>query len=152
MPSARREPPSPKYATGFLASFDPESGIFRYCNAGHNPPLLVKGTGEIERLTAMGTVLGILPELGYEDRVRKLEPGDLFVVYSDGVTESENPSGEEYGEQRVTDLITRMRGEQAEAIVDAVADRCEVICDGGIRRGTHIVKALALGADGVADS
>jgi serine phosphatase RsbU (regulator of sigma subunit)/pSer/pThr/pTyr-binding forkhead associated (FHA) protein len=112
--------PSNRFITLFFGVIEPEAGRLLYCNAGHNPPLIVHGSGEVERLKAEGTVLGILPELGYVERNHPFDAGDLIAIYSDGVTEAESPQGEEFGEERLAKLLTDMRTEPAETIVQGV--------------------------------
>ena len=104
----------------FFGLIDPAAGSLGYSNAGHNPPLLIRESGELEGLEAMGTVLGIVPEIGYEERSRAFHPGDMLVIYSDGVTEAESPGGEEFGEQRLADLLVAHREEPAAEIVELV--------------------------------
>lgn len=99
----RRTPPE-KYATAFLAVLEPASGTLRFTNAGHNPALLLRASGGIERLEATGVPLGLLPGASYEQGETALEPGDLLVAYTDGITEAINPSEEEYGEERLAEL------------------------------------------------
>jgi sigma-B regulation protein RsbU (phosphoserine phosphatase) len=94
--------------------------VLTYCNAGHNPPLLIRRSGAIERLGAMGTVLGIMPELGYEQQAVALEPGDLFAVYSDGITEAADPAGVEYGDERLARVLAADPSRSASQVVEAV--------------------------------
>jgi serine phosphatase RsbU (regulator of sigma subunit) len=115
-----RHCPSNRFITMFMALIDPQSGAMPYCNAGHNPALLVRATGQVERLEAGGTVLGMLPELGYTESKAHLEEGDLLAVYSDGVTESTNPGGEEFGEGRLAELLVQQRGLPAAQVIDGV--------------------------------
>jgi serine phosphatase RsbU (regulator of sigma subunit) len=112
--------PENRFITMFFGLVDPTSGSLVYSNAGHNPPLLIRASGEQERLEAMGTVLGVLPDVGYEERRREFRPGDLLVLYSDGVTEAASPDGQEFGEQRLADLLVAHRDEPAAEIVSQV--------------------------------
>ena len=73
-------------------------------------------------LDPMGTVLGILPDLGYTELSVQLDPGDLIAIYSDGVTEANNARGEEFGEERLVDRLTRLRDQPASRIVSTVMD------------------------------
>lgn len=114
--------PSNRFITLFLGTIDAVAGRLVYCNAGHNPPLLVRPSGEVDRLGAVGTVLGIMPELGYEEETHRFEVGDMLAIYSDGVTEAENPDGEEYGEQRLTEVLLQHRDLDAAAIVARVVE------------------------------
>jgi serine phosphatase RsbU (regulator of sigma subunit) len=115
-----RTPPE-KYATGFLASFDPESGVFRYCNAGHNPGIVLRAGGEFELLASTGMPLGILPTGVYGAGEVTLETGDTVVLYTDGLTEAENPEEEEYGEDRLADLCAEHRGESLKVLADTIS-------------------------------
>jgi sigma-B regulation protein RsbU (phosphoserine phosphatase) len=117
-------PPS-KYMTFFLARLDPEAGRVRYVNAGHNPPLLVRADGRVETLTEGGMVLGIFESVPYADGETELHPGDTLLVYSDGVTETFTPAGDEYGERRLADLAVRGRALGAAALQDEILAELE---------------------------
>lgn len=114
--------PANRFITLFMCVIDATNGATRYCNAGHNPPIVVRADGRVERLTAAGTVLGMLPELGYEEHRTTLEPGDLIAIFSDGVTEACNPLGEEFGEARLGSLLQSLRERPAAAIISAVME------------------------------
>jgi sigma-B regulation protein RsbU (phosphoserine phosphatase) len=101
-----------------------------YCNAGHNPPFVIRADGAVERLKGGGTVLGILPELGYEERKSHVESGDVVVLYSDGVTEATNPQEEEFGEERLEDLLKKHRTDPVHVIVEKVNEAVAVWCAG----------------------
>ena len=114
------------YATFFYAQLDARTGRLSYVNAGHNPPYLVRRveTGsEITELSTGGTVLGLFPEVEYEDGVVDLRPGDLLVAFTDGVPEARNTQGEEFGEERLKDLLRGVVGATAEDVSTAVANR-----------------------------
>jgi serine phosphatase RsbU (regulator of sigma subunit) len=112
--------PSNRFVSLFACLIDAATGDTVYCNAGHNPALLVRATGEIERLEAVGTVLGILPDLGYEESAVTLGPGDLIAIYSDGVTEATDPDEQEFGERRLGEVLRENRHCGAATIVGAV--------------------------------
>jgi serine phosphatase RsbU (regulator of sigma subunit) len=112
--------PDNRFITMFMGVIDPAEGRLVYCNAGHNPPLLIRSSGEVDRLKAVGTALGILPGLSYQEESRKFSAGDLLAIYSDGLTESENPAGEEFGELRLTELLGNHSAARAEDIVEQV--------------------------------
>jgi len=99
----QRTPPA-KYATSFVASIDLASGRLRFTNAGHNPGLLVRNDGSIERLGSTGVPLGMLPEAPFSAREIELAPGDLFVCYTDGIVEAVDPDDEEYGLERLEEV------------------------------------------------
>ena len=94
-----------RFISFFLSMIHPQSGEVQFCNAGHNPPLLVRKDGKIEWLEGGGPVLGILPDISYTEEFVKLEKRDVVVFYSDGVTEANNPLGEEYGEKRLAEFV-----------------------------------------------
>jgi serine phosphatase RsbU (regulator of sigma subunit) len=111
--------PRNRFVTLFFAVLDPLTGELAYSNAGHNPPFVVRPNGEIALLEGGGPPLGILPAMRYEEQHWKLEPGDVLLMYSDGVTEAFSPEGEEFDE-RVKDVVAGKRSEPAAAIVRAV--------------------------------
>lgn len=96
----QRTPPA-KYATSFVATVELASGHLRYTNAGHNPGLVVRAGGEIERLASTGVPLGMLPEAPFGAKELDLAPGDLLVVYTDGIVEAFDPTDEEFGLERL---------------------------------------------------
>jgi sigma-B regulation protein RsbU (phosphoserine phosphatase) len=112
--------PDNRFVTFFLCQIDPSAGEFAYCNAGHNPPFIVDAAGGVQWLEGGGPVLGIFPDLTYEQRVARLKPGELIVVYSDGVTEMRNPQGEEFGEDRLLEVVRANRHLGPEELVDTV--------------------------------
>ena len=120
-----RTPPE-KYATAFLAVLEPATGRLRYTNAGHNPPLLVRGDGAVEELGSTGVPLGLLPQARYQAALAKLGPGDLLVLYTDGLVEACGSDGEEYGLARLQEACRRHRGERdLMAIADALENELE---------------------------
>jgi len=114
-----------KYATFYFAIYDDDTGCLHYTNAGHIPPILVRN-GDIHRLEINGIVVGAFPSVKYAESCLNLEPGDLLVCFTDGVTEPENEYGEMFGEDRLIDVIARNahRGEQEiiQAVVDSVRE------------------------------
>ncbi len=94
-----------RFTTAFLAEFDPVSRTLTYVNAGHNTPILRRSTGSVERLTVGGLPLGILANAGYESASVVLQPGDWLAIYTDGVVEAMNQRDEEYGEQRLVQVL-----------------------------------------------
>ena len=93
------------YATFFYAQIDETTGQLYYVNAGHNPPYLLRTSGEIEELPAGGTVIGLFPEMKYAEATLKLNSGDVFIAFTDGVTEALNSADEEFGEDRLKELL-----------------------------------------------
>jgi sigma-B regulation protein RsbU (phosphoserine phosphatase) len=97
--------PEDSYATLFYADYDDANHCLRYANCGHNPPLLLRANGDIERLGATATVLGLFANWNCEVKKVSLGPGDLLVIYTDGVTEAPNQAGEEFGESRLLEIM-----------------------------------------------
>ncbi len=97
--------PEDSFATLFYADYDDANHCLRYANCGHNPPLLLRANGDIERLGATATVLGLFAKWNCEVKKVSLGPGDLLVIYTDGVTEAPDQAGEEFGESRVMEVV-----------------------------------------------
>jgi sigma-B regulation protein RsbU (phosphoserine phosphatase) len=98
------------YATLFAAAYDARSHHLLYANCGHLPPLLLRAGGELERLPPTASVIGMLEDWDCALARVELRPGDLLLVYSDGVTEALNARGEEFGEERLLALARRLSG------------------------------------------
>jgi sigma-B regulation protein RsbU (phosphoserine phosphatase) len=96
--------PPEKYATLFLGIYDGRSHQLTYSNGGHLPPILISEDGTIRRLEAGGTVVGLFDNMSYDEGEVEMHPGEIFLAYSDGVTEPENDFGE-FGEARLIDLV-----------------------------------------------
>ena len=130
--SIARNCPGNRFVSLFFCVIDPAAATMRYCNAGHNPPLLIHapggaasgtaGASRIDRLEGSGTILGLLPDLGYDERQCRFEPGDLVALFSDGVTEAVNPEGEEFGEERLGEILRSRRQDPASSVVEAVME------------------------------
>ncbi len=112
--------PSNRFITFFFCVLDPATGELAFANAGHNPPVVVRASGQSEMLEGGGPVLGILPIAPYGEMRTELCTGDLLAIYSDGVTEANNPNYDEFGEQRFIEVLRKHREEPAAAIVNAV--------------------------------
>ena len=100
--------PMEKYATLFLAMYEGGTRRLTYSNAGHLPPLLLSTDGTFYRLERGGTVVGLFDEVPYDEDTVHMRPGDIFLAYSDGVTEPENDYGE-FGEERLISLVLENR-------------------------------------------
>ncbi len=102
--------PSNKYATAILLLVEPETGVIRYVNAGHNDAVLLRSGGGVERLKSTGPPLGLLPNIPFAEATVQLDPGDLLAMSSDGVTEAQDAAEEEFGDDRFLESL--MRGRQ----------------------------------------
>jgi sigma-B regulation protein RsbU (phosphoserine phosphatase) len=120
-----RSTPPEKYATMFLGCYDAVSGSLTYSNAGHLPPLVLGHNGQVRRLETSGTVVGLFDAMSYDESRIGMAPGDMFIAYSDGVTEPENEFGE-FGEERLIELIQAHRDQPlariSELVTAAVTD------------------------------
>ena len=88
-----------RYATVFYGVFDRETRTLRYVNAGHNPPAVLRDDGSVHWLEPSGSPVGMFLDSSYQESIFQLNPGDLVVAYTDGITETTNPEGEEWGVQ-----------------------------------------------------
>ncbi len=100
--------PPEKYATLFLGIYDGRSHQLTYSNGGHLPPILIGKDGTMRKLDAGGTVVGLFDNMAYEEGSVQMHPGEIFLAYSDGVTEPENEFGE-FGEERLLELVSSNR-------------------------------------------
>jgi serine phosphatase RsbU (regulator of sigma subunit) len=112
--------PRNRFITFFFAMLDGASGDLRFANAGHNPPILLRASGEAQMVEGGGPVLGVLSAAPYSEQSASLASGDFLVLYSDGVTEANNPEFEEFGEERLIRVLRENRMRAAQEIVDAV--------------------------------
>ena len=114
-----------RYATFFFAIYDPATMTLRYVNAGHNPPLILRGAEAI-RLEASGPVIGLLKNVEYDEGSVQLKPGDLFIGYTDGISEAMTSDDEEWGEDRMQAAASEILDQGANGVLQgifAAADR-----------------------------
>jgi serine phosphatase RsbU (regulator of sigma subunit)/pSer/pThr/pTyr-binding forkhead associated (FHA) protein len=112
--------PANRFVTLFIAELDTTAGSLKFINAGHNPPLIGRADGTVELLASGGLPLGIMPFAEYEVGSSQLNSGDVLVVYSDGVTEANNLNEDEFGIDRLTEVIKENIGRTASGIRDKV--------------------------------
>jgi sigma-B regulation protein RsbU (phosphoserine phosphatase) len=113
-----------KFVTFVYAVVDTGAGVIRYANAGHNPPIVARASGAIDRLTPTGLVLGVAPDWTYTSGVVPFARGDRLICFTDGITEAISPDDEEFGEERLLAIIAGTPGSSealAQAITRAVA-------------------------------
>ena len=111
-----------KYATMFYCVLEAATGELTYVNAGHNPPYLLRASGEMETLNAGGLPIGLMSGMPYEQAGTTLSEGDTLVLFTDGVTEAVNSADEEFGEPRVEDLTREHAPSGAQSLLAAIAD------------------------------
>ena len=117
-----------RFLTSFYGMLG-NDGSLTYSNAGHNAPLLVSASG-IRRLETGGVVLGLFEHAAFEEETLTLQPGDLIVLFSDGVTEAMNPDDEEYCDDRLIACANAHRGEAPQQVLDALLADVQAFCAG----------------------
>jgi len=110
------------YATLFFAEYDGRERRLRYANCGHLPGLLLRRDGTVERLHATAYVLGLFPEWDCTIGERRLDPGDVLALYTDGITETFDAADEEFGEERLLASLRRHRKLAPDAFVESIVD------------------------------
>jgi phosphoserine phosphatase RsbU/P len=108
-----------KYATLFLGFYDDDKHRLTYANAGHLPPIVLGADGTVRRLETGGTVVGLFPDCDYAEATVELYPGDIFIAFSDGITEPENEFGE-FGEDRLIETVAAHRQQPLDRITEHV--------------------------------
>ncbi len=114
--------PLGKFITFFYALLDPATGALEYSNAGHNYPLILRNNGTVETLTGNGLVMGLFAAVHYEIKKTKLAPGDMLVLYSDGVTEAANSAEVEFGEKGLAEFLADGKSARCEDIVNRLVE------------------------------
>ncbi len=109
-----------KFITMLLATLDRHTNRLVYLNAGHNPGLLLRKTGETLQMSSAGLPLGLMPQGKYGAAELDLEHGDLVCIYSDGITECESPGEEEFGLERLIDLLAANHEEPLDEIISTI--------------------------------
>lgn len=111
--------PQSKFVTLFLGRLDTNTGVIEYANAGHTPPLWIRGDS-VEELEETDLVLGVITRADYLNRTLQLAPGDALVLFTDGVTDAENVDGDDLGSQRLVDRLGKLHGTSATAITTVI--------------------------------
>jgi sigma-B regulation protein RsbU (phosphoserine phosphatase) len=120
-----------RFATFCYLKLDVARGTVAYANAGHNPPLLVKASGEVVRLHAGGMVMGVFADAEVTEGSAAIASGDRLVLYTDGITEARDPAGEEYGEERLGAATIRARALGARELHAAVMSDVKTFASNG---------------------
>ncbi|MEA4908244.1 MAG: SpoIIE family protein phosphatase [Chloroflexi bacterium] len=113
------------FVTAFYGILEPFTGRFVYANAGHPPGFLIRtqrGKESVDRLTPTGMALGVSEEARWKQKIAKLSPGDFLVLYTDGITEAQNPAGQFIEEDDLLDILLSKSGCKAHEIEDAILD------------------------------
>ena len=122
--------PASKYATAFFMQYQPQSGACEYVNGGHNEGIVLRASGEVELLNATGMPVGLLPNRTYDAGALRLDPGDVLLLYTDGVTEADNLAEEEFGLDRAIECLKAHRGEAPETILDRLFEAIDAFAGG----------------------
>ena len=130
----RRHIPENRFVTFFWSVLNLKDHSLEYVNGGHNPPILLRASGEVEHLGLTGAPLGILDDARFETGRISFGPGDLLVGYSDGVTEETGPGEEEFGEARLLEIVRAARENPPGEIGQRILDALEQYCAGEVRR------------------
>jgi sigma-B regulation protein RsbU (phosphoserine phosphatase) len=109
-----------KFVTAFYGVLDFKNRVLIFSNAGHNPPILLRADGRYEYLEEGGVAFGVLPDARYEERPLAVRPGDLLVMYTDGITETESPSGEQFGTRKLEQVMGTLGQRSASEIVQGI--------------------------------
>ncbi|MBC7187593.1 MAG: SpoIIE family protein phosphatase [Calditrichaeota bacterium] len=118
------------FITFFHGELCPRTGEVAYINCGHNPPVHISRVGEVTKLEKGGLILGAVEEADYEEGSLVLRPGEMLVLYTDGVTEARGKHREQYEEERLFAVLERCRNQSAQQVLDAVLSDVERFCAG----------------------
>jgi sigma-B regulation protein RsbU (phosphoserine phosphatase) len=116
----RDHPGQGHFATLFVAMLDPESGLLRYVNAGHHPPVALRADGRHQPLRVTGPAVGLFDEVGHEVAVDRLDPGDFLLGYTDGLVEARSADGVAYGAQRVRSAARAAARDSADGLLEGM--------------------------------
>jgi DNA-binding NarL/FixJ family response regulator len=123
------------FVTAFYGVLEPDTGRLRYVNAGHNPPYLISSSRgkPVDQLRGTGMALGVEEDATWNQKIIKFAPGDLLLMYTDGITEARNSQGRYFGEQRIFDIAQAKKGRSAREIQDALIKEVDHFTGGAPR-------------------
>jgi sigma-B regulation protein RsbU (phosphoserine phosphatase) len=131
-----------KYATFFYAVIDCPSRTITFSNAGHNPPVLVRTDGSVERLSTGGIALGMFEHATYEQQEIAVESGDRLVLYTDGLTEAEDADGVDFGEARLVETVVGHRDRSASTLLNAIFERAREFTGGAFTDDATLITVV----------
>jgi sigma-B regulation protein RsbU (phosphoserine phosphatase) len=137
---------SNRYATFFYGQYDPASRQFSYVNAGHNPPMLFHccyGDWRVTRLEACGTVVGLLEDATYQQASLPIEPGDILIAFTDGISEAMNAAEDEWGEERLIETVKGCLGLSPLEIIDCIMRAADTFVAGAKQNDDMTVVVLS---------
>ncbi len=121
---------SDKFISFFYAVLDTKTHRLTYCNCGHNPPILLRANGDVERLSAGGTLVGLRAGELFQEALVSLGEGDRLVLFTDGLSEAEDASAEQYGEERLVEELRASDRVSADEILSRIVDDVTAHCNG----------------------
>jgi sigma-B regulation protein RsbU (phosphoserine phosphatase) len=136
--------PVGKFVSFFYAVLDSKDNRLTYCNAGHNPPVLVRANGAASELNAAGAVLGQFPDWVYEQSDVQLRPGDTLMLFTDGLVEASNQDDEPFGEERLTGIARENRGVGAEGLKTLLMQAASGHCGGRFQDDASMIVLRAV--------
>ncbi len=140
-----------RYATFFYGQYDPATRRLHYVNAGHNPPMLFHGAGEnlrLFRLETGGTVVGLLESFPYEQGSLQIEPGDVFIAFTDGISESMNSADEEWGEAALIETVKACGGLRPPEVITRIMQAADTFVAGAKQHDDMTLVVLRAEAGG----
>lgn len=145
--------PSNRYATFFYGQYHRETRIFRFVNAGHNPPIVLRrtqnGTIHVIRLETGGPVVGLFPNTPYQEGSLTMEPGDLFVGFTDGISEAMNMQDEEWGEERLIPAAAAFASQSASEIIPSLMAEADRFASGAPQHDDMTLVVLKMSGSNV---
>ncbi|GLH73918.1 hypothetical protein GETHLI_24200 [Geothrix limicola] len=135
-----------RYTTLFAGSLNPLNGDLRYVNGGHNPPLIVRANREVVRLAPTGPMVGLLPGVTFAQGRVHMDPGDVLVIFTDGLVEAENAAGMELGDGPLADVVLRRPDAGADELFEALlVEAFQHLEDGKFRDDVTLVVIKRMG-------
>ena len=131
--------PEGKFTSFFCCDVDIAQRKLAYCNAGHNPPWIIRADGSSIQLNAGGAVLGVFDDWPYEDAEIRLQAGDRILLFTDGISEANSPEGEEFGDERIAQVATEFRHLDAKEIYNAILRAASEFCAGSFRDDASLI-------------
>jgi sigma-B regulation protein RsbU (phosphoserine phosphatase) len=136
--------PVGKFVSFFYAVLDSKVNRLTYCNAGHNPPVLVRANGAASELNAAGAVLGQFPDWVYEQSDVQLRPGDTLMMFTDGLVEASNDDHDEFGEEGLTRVALENRGASAGKLEKLLTQAASEHCGGRFQDDASMIVLRAV--------
>jgi sigma-B regulation protein RsbU (phosphoserine phosphatase) len=135
-----------RYTTLVAGSLNPQNGDLRYVNGGHNPPLLVRANGSVERLDPTGPMVGLFAGASFREGHAHLDPGDVLVIFTDGLVEAENEAGDELGDGALAEVVFQNPDADADRLFEALLVAAfQHLGEGGFRDDVTLVVIKRMG-------